>query len=54
MKPDQAETVALQALAWIAADPDRLGRLLAETGLAPEEIRAQAENPAFLGGVLDL
>lgn len=53
MTPDQAETVALQALAWIAEDPDRLGSLLAETGLAPEEIRSQAANPAFLGGVLD-
>ena len=53
MTQEQAETLALQALAWIAEDPDRLGRLLAETGLAPEEIREQAESPAFLGGVLD-
>jgi hypothetical protein len=53
MKPIQAETIALQALAWIATDPDRLGRLLAETGLGPDEIRAQAADPAFLGGVLD-
>ncbi len=54
MKPAQAETIALQALAFLAGDPDRLGRLLAETGLAPQDIRERAEDPAFLGGVLDV
>ena len=53
MKPAQAETLALQALAWIAEDEDRLLRLLAETGLGLDELRERAGDPAFLGGVLD-
>lgn len=48
-----AETLALQALAWIAAEPDRLSGLMATTGLWPDEVRARASDPAFLGGVLD-
>ena len=48
-----AETLALQALAWIAAEPDRLSGLMATTGLWPDEVRARASDPVFLGGVLD-
>lgn len=48
-----AETLALQALAWIAAEPDRLAGLMATTGLWPDELRTRAADPAFLGGVLD-
>lgn len=50
---EAAETLALQALAWIAAEPERLSGLLATTGLWPDELKARAEDPAFLGGVLD-
>ncbi len=48
-----AEAVAAQALAFIAAEEDRLGRFLALSGLAPGNLRAQVREPAFLGGVLD-
>lgn len=48
-----AETVAIQALAFLAADPARLDRFLAATGIGPAEIRSAARDPAFLGGVLD-
>jgi hypothetical protein len=48
-----AETVAIQALAFLAADAGRLGRFLAATGLGPAEIRAAARDPRFLSGVLD-
>jgi hypothetical protein len=52
MTADQAETIALQALAWLAADPDRMGRFLAASGLMPAEIPLRAADPAFLAGVL--
>src|SRR5262245_14377950 len=48
-----AEAVAIAALHFIAAEPERLGRFLAATGMAPESIRAAAREPHFLAGVLD-
>ena len=45
--------MAIQALTFIAADPDRLGRFLAATGIGPGDIRAAAREPLFLAGVLD-
>jgi len=45
--------MAVQALSFIAADGDRLGRFLAITGIGPGEIRAAAREPGFLVGVLD-
>ena len=53
MSEAQAETLALQALAWLAADPERLGLFLAETGLGPAELRSRATDKALLGGILD-
>lgn len=50
---DQAETLALQALGYLAADEDRLCRFLAATGLTPQELRQRAGDPVFLAGVLD-
>jgi hypothetical protein len=49
----KAETLAIQALSFIAADSERLGRFLAASGIGPEEIRAAAGEPLFLAGVLD-
>jgi hypothetical protein len=48
-----AEGLAIQALAFIAGDSERLGRFLAITGIGPAEIRAAAREPGFLTGVLD-
>jgi hypothetical protein len=48
-----AETVAIQALSFLAAEPVRLGRFLAETGLGPETIRSAASDPSFLLAVVD-
>lgn len=50
--PD-AETVGLQALAFIAADDRIIDRFLALTGLDPADLRHQAKDPAVLGAVLD-
>ena len=48
-----AEIVAVQALSFIAADPERLGLFLAESGIGPETLRTAAADPQFLAGVLD-
>jgi hypothetical protein len=49
---DHAESVAIAALAFIAADPERLGRFLASTGIGPADIRIAAREPLFLAGVI--
>ncbi len=48
-----AEIVAIQALSFIAGEPERLGLFLAETGLGPETLRSAAADPQFLASVLD-
>jgi hypothetical protein len=48
-----AETLAIQALAYLAGDPERLGRFLAISGIDPATIRSVAAEPGFLAGVLD-
>jgi hypothetical protein len=50
---EAAEGLAIQALAFIAGDGERLGRFLATTGIGPAQIRAAAKEPGFLVGVLD-
>jgi len=47
------ETLALQALAFIAGDDDRLERFIGLTGIDPGALRAIASDPAGLGAVLD-
>lgn len=48
-----AEIVAIQALSFVAADPERLGLFLAETGIGPDTLRNAAGDPNFLASVLD-
>jgi hypothetical protein len=48
-----AEIVAVQALSFIAGDPERLGLFLAESGIGPETLRTAATDPHFLANVLD-
>ena len=50
---EAAETVAVQALSFIAGEPERLGLFLAESGIGPETLRTAAADPHFLGSVLD-
>ena len=52
MTRDLAESMAIQALTFLAEDPDRLQRFLATTGVGPQQIRAAAREPEFLAGVL--
>jgi hypothetical protein len=53
MDADQAETIALQALGFLAEDVQRLGRFLALTGLGPAELKAEAGSARMLAAVLD-
>lgn len=55
MKPGSpdAETVAIEALAFVAGDDTLLPRFLTLTGIEPGDIRAAAAEPAFLVAVLD-
>ena len=48
-----AEIVAIQALSFVAGDPQRLGLFLAESGIGPETLRTAAADPHFLAHVLD-
>jgi hypothetical protein len=47
------EDMAVAALGYLAAEPDRLERFLAISGLGPHNLRAAAADPAFLAAVLD-
>ncbi len=51
--PEAAEMLAIQALAFIAEDPERLNGFFATTGIPAEQIRAAAREPGFLAGVLE-
>jgi len=53
MNPEAAETVALQALAYVVGDAAARERFLALSGTDPAHLRTQAGNAAFLAGVLD-
>jgi hypothetical protein len=48
-----AEIVAIQALSFVAGDPERLGAFLAESGIGPDTLRNAAADPHFLASVLD-
>ena len=53
MNREQAETLALQAISFLAGDEDRLDRFLALSGMDGNDLRERIADPAFLGGVLD-
>lgn len=52
MNQDAAETIALEALAWIAADDELLPQFAQVTGASLGELRESAQDPAFLAGIL--
>ncbi len=49
---EDAEALALRALAWTLAEPDRATRLLSVTGLEPSDLRTRAGETAVLAAVL--
>jgi Protein of unknown function (DUF3572) len=50
---ESAEMLAIQALAFIGEEPERLAGLLHASGLEIEQIRGAAREPRFLVGVLE-
>ena len=48
-----AQTIALKALGYLAADEDLLEPFFGATGLVVADLRAGAADNAFLAGVLD-
>jgi Protein of unknown function (DUF3572) len=51
--PPDAEMLAIEALGFLAEEPERLSRFLALTGIEPASLRQAASEPHFLGSVLD-
>ncbi|MEP9388173.1 DUF3572 domain-containing protein [Mesorhizobium sp. KR9-304] len=49
---ESAEALAIQALGFVAADPELLPRFLAISGIDAGAIRQAAREPGFLAGVL--
>lgn len=49
---EEAETVALSALGWTLSDGARAERLLALTGLTPEQLRARLGERPLLAATL--
>jgi hypothetical protein len=45
--------MAIEALAWLAADEARLERFLGLSGLGPQNLRKAAADPRFLTAILD-
>jgi hypothetical protein len=45
--------LAIQALSFIAEEPERLNGLLSATGLTLNRLRESANQPDFLAGVLE-
>lgn len=52
MRQDHAEVIALRALGWMA-EAELLDAFQGATGIDRETLRNAAEDPEFLGAVLD-
>lgn len=53
MQQESAQTVALQALAWLAGDEEMLDAFLATTGAEAADLRRRAEEVEFQVAILD-
>jgi len=53
MSQDAAESIALRCLAWLAGNDELLPVFLGATGASVSDLRDGAQDPEFLGSVLD-
>ncbi len=53
MDADRAATLALEVLAFLAAEPDAFGRFASLTGFDPASSASRADEADFLASVLD-
>lgn len=49
---EKAQTIGLQALTFLLSEPTHLVRFLSETGMAPAQLRANAQAPEVLEAAL--
>lgn len=52
-RQESAQTVALQALGWLAGQDELFDAFLGGSGADAAEVRARAADPEMLGSVLD-
>ena len=50
---EDAQAIALRALAFVAEDEGRLARFLAASGIGQQDVSGRLGDPAFMAGVLD-
>ncbi|MCO4847076.1 MAG: DUF3572 domain-containing protein [Yoonia sp.] len=53
MSPENAQTIALQALGWLVGNDELCPVFLGATGGSVDDLRTQAAVPAFQAAVLD-
>lgn len=53
MQQDRAVALAVEALGWLAANDELRPVFLGASGLQGDEVAARAQDPEFLGFVLD-
>lgn len=53
MNQETAETIALKALSWLAANEELLSVFMGATGGSADDFRTRAAESEFLGSVLD-
>ena len=53
LSQEMAETIGLQAVAWLASNDELLPVFLGATGASEADFRTGLEDPAFQGSVLD-
>lgn len=53
MSPEQAETIALRALGWLAGQDALLPVFMGSTGVSQDDLAVRATDPEFLISVLD-
>ena len=53
MSPENAETIAIRALGWLAGNEDLLGTFMGASGTSADDFLTRAKEPEFLVSVLD-
>lgn len=53
IKQENAETIAINALGWLAGNDDLLPVFLGASGASVDDLKARAGDAEFLGSVLD-
>lgn len=53
LSQDAAEEIALKCLAWLSGNDELMPVFMSATGASADDLRDRAEDPCFLGSVLD-